>query len=233
MESTKVLTVVAVVAVAIALFGVVVTFMTVGDVLRFAGKVSTDTGNLSLDVASNIDINFTVDFINWSSGAVDTVTGICNQPVLGPMAVLTTNRTGAVSCGSWQVARSLMLENIGNTNVSIKLKSSNNATDGTTPTPGPFINSSVAQFSMRRYDWNISQNETSSCPSAPATWTPVNYTGLLGPTYNGTLACANLGNKAQYASANELRIDFNVTIPSTAPTGAKLSVITAEAFVAP
>lgn len=224
MESTKVLTVVAVVAVAIALFGVVVTFMTVGDVLRFAGKASSDTGDVNLSILAYANINFSKNIINWSSGAVITnATGGCTDT---NFAILETSGvTGTVTCGLWRTATGLVLENIGNSNVTVYLRSNNNATDGVA---GPFINSSFAQQSFRKYDWRVVQNETGSCNSTigPVAYTSVNYTIATGA--QGTVICPGLNWDP---NANGIRIDFNVTVPTSAPQGAKQSLITAEAFV--
>lgn len=211
MESTKVLTVVAVVAVVVALFGVVVTFATVDDVLKFAGKATTETGTGTVTVLGVANLNFSRNLVNWSTGSVN-VSG--STPCGGAYSVLDTE--GTVLCATspgWQVQNAgLVLDNIGNSNITVNLTSSNNAA-GFIGGTGPI------------YNWKLSNNETGSCNAS------LNPTIYQAVSTAPITICTNFGNVNGYPSSNQMEIDLNITIPATSPPATKTSVITATGIV--
>jgi hypothetical protein len=144
--------------------------------------------------------------INWSNGSVDQ--GGDSYALLD-----TSNQTAAnVTGGSWRgVHTGLVIENIGNKNVTLDLASSeDNATmlGGTDPV----------------FAWKITNNDTdTSCTfgddgEANDTWHPVNTTG------DGSRVCDNF-----YIAADQdqIEIDFFAKIPDDSITGDRGSTITA------
>lgn len=98
------------------------------------GFATTDTGNVSLDVSGAASIEFTVDTIDWGSGAVNTSAG-------ATYALL--NTAGTVNNGSWSaVSDPLNLTNTGNADVSVNFTSNKNADTFITGT-NPVFNISV------------------------------------------------------------------------------------------
>ena len=228
METIKILMSIAVVAVLAAAVGLFVNLGFLAN-LSSVGQVSTDIGNASLSVQGIADIVFIKNLINWSTGQVDDSQAGCgpNSPAI-LTAIFPSISNPSVKCGTWQVQSGLTLQNRGNTPVMVKLRSNNNATAGVT---GPFIGSGSGLNLV--YDWRVANNQTNSCnPSTgnlgPTVFTPVNYTtGAV----NGTIICANFSNINNATHGRQLNIEFNVTIPTDAVIGTKLSQITAEAFV--
>lgn len=204
METIKLLMVVAVVAILVSVFGVVTSIGKLRSV-GYAGE--TDMGNATLVIEGVASINFSRALINWSAGSVDTGSG-CTE------AVLDTDNN--VDCGlGWQaVGEGLILENVGNNNVSVELESSNDA-DGFIGGTNPL------------YRWRVHADEGSegSCVSGavPVAWQNV-AVGSPIPI------CANFGNPTDLFD-NRLEIDLNITVPMDAPTtpAIKLSMLTATA----
>ena len=227
METTKVLMVIAVAAVFAAAIGLFVNLGFLAN-LSSVGRVSTDVGNATLYVQGVADIVFIKNLINWSTGQVDDAQAGCSITPASPAILTAIFPTGTIQCGTWQAQTGLTLQNRGNTPVCVKLRSSNNATGGTI---GPFIGTSVpGDIPLLVYDWRVANNQSGSCNATmgnlgPTTFAPVNFTVGTG---QGTIICANL---TSIATARQLNIEFNVTIPTSAPVGQKLSQITAEAFV--
>lgn len=229
MEATKILTVIAVISVVAAALGLFANLVILGP-LSSVGKATTDTGTATLNVTQVAEIVFTKNLINWSVGQVNTSMVGCSS---GPAILTAAFAAPSVACGTWQAQTGLTLENQGNSAVRLKLRSTNNATAGTT---GPFIGSqtltTLGSDSELVYNWRVANNESSSCVSGlgPGGFTSVNYT--TAGTDQGTAICANLTAGAPSSGTpNSLNIEFNVTIPTDAIVGGKISQITAEAFV--
>ncbi|HLC87025.1 MAG TPA: hypothetical protein VJH65_01980 [Candidatus Nanoarchaeia archaeon] len=191
--------IVAVVVLGLALLNLGVTFN------KISG-LATDSGTANLTIESTVNVNFTTDNIDWGSGVV--VTG-------QTFAVLDT-KTGSVKNGNWtDNSAGLVLENIGNVNVSLDiLAGKTNATfiGGTNPD----------------YEWRFENSEAGSClNSSGGTYAVPNDTFYdVNTTSGGTRVCGIFGF---LNSADQLTIHFNVTVPYNAPTGAKGDIITATA----
>ena len=141
-----------IVAIALSLIALKVNFFsqTSGDYLTgFATAGNTTLGKVNLTVESGLIINFTTDVIDWGSGRVDT--GADN-------ATLDTSKNSSdtkVLNGNWSGSfgnrtNGLILENIGNINATLYIKTGKNATQ--------FIGGNNPA-----YQYNITNNETSSC----------------------------------------------------------------------
>lgn len=159
--------------------------------MRFTGYVVTDTSVLNVTITPTAAINFTSDFINFGAGSVN----------LGSSsATLDSGQTAAVG-GTWTYsAQHFVLENIGNVNVSLKLKTGKTAAQflgGTNPS----------------YKYKIVGNEGSgaSCTGGYASsWTEVSTSG------SGDTIC----DAFRVASANdEITIDVQLVVPSDSDSG--------------
>lgn len=125
---------------------------------KFTGNaISTDTAVVNVTISSTTAINFTTDFLNLGTGAVNTGT---------PSA--TVDSDGGSVGGTWAPTPSnFTLENIGNTNVSLTLSMGKTAAQyigGTNPA----------------YQFKFANNEAGSCVNATATgvWTATSTSNI-------------------------------------------------------
>lgn len=154
-------------------------------------------GNLNVTIYSLASINFTMDFINFGSGSV----------YLNSSSASIDTR-GNVTGGNWTpISQGFIVENIGNTNLSVFLKSGKNAVDflgGTSP----------------GYYYMFNNSEANSCTQPSiiiGNWFAVNTTGY------GDKICNNM----QYSDSNDsIRIDLKLVIPSDAMRGSREDVFT-------
>lgn len=175
--------------------------------LSISGLVSSGEANLTIETQAVV--NFTTRAINWGSGKVNQASS---------SASLTTFETNNVTGGNWTLTTSggLKIENIGNVNVSLNLSVGKNASEfigGTNPA----------------YEWNLSNSEASSCTNAAGTGNAPRMNVFYQAnttlsTNGGGLGCSVF----RFETGNdEVRIDFNLTIPEDSYTGALGDVITA------
>jgi len=204
---SKVITVFAVFVFIISLFSVGVFYLSARALFSTISGHATSVGEANLTVESAVIINFTTAQINWGSGRVNSGS---------PSAGLNTFELNNVTDGNWtlQNAGGLRLQNLGNVNVTLNLSGTKTAAQligGTSPT----------------YQWNITNVESSSC---------LNSTGgtdalAINLFYNVNTTTALICPRFQFVdSADTIRIDFNLTIPSDSFTGALGDTITAIAF---
>jgi hypothetical protein len=180
MEGGQMIAYIAIAVIAISLF-------VIG--MRFTGFVVTDTSVLNVTITPTAAINFTSDFINFGAGSVN----------LGAAsATLESDQTSATG-GTWSYsAQHFVLENIGNLNVSLKLKTGKTAAQflgGTSPT----------------YKYKVADTETGSCTGGYASsWTEVSTSG------SGDTIC----DAFRVASANDkITIDVQLVVPSDSDSG--------------
>lgn len=160
--------------------------------------VGSAVSQVNITINSNAVINFTVNLVDFGSGTIDS----------GKSSAIIDTR-GAVIDGNWTpVNQGFTLENMGNTNLSVYIRSNFNASEflgGTNP----------------QYYYMISNSEKNSCavPGVPfSTWIPVNNLGL------GDKVCDVL--RAQ-STNNSLDLDLRLVIPSDALLGQRIDVFTA------
>ncbi len=202
MDNDKLLLTVAVIAVIVSVVAAGVTYFSLASLVTRISGFATNTGTANLTVESTASINFTTNNINWGSGRVNDG---------AESAQLTTLETNNVTDGNWtlQTSGGLRIENIGNTNVSLDLatgKTADTFIGGTDP----------------GYEWNVTNLEAGSCINASnlGVFTDVNNTG------DGTRFCSVF----QYLdNRDSIRIDLNLTVPSSSFTGALGDTITATA----
>ena len=166
-QTNNFLLIIAVIAVGIALVNLSVTIMKVGDIRELTG-FATEAGTANLTIESYAAVNFTTDNIDWGSGTVDTEGG-------KDKAYLDT-KTGTVTDGNWTAnSAGLVLENIGNINVTLDVKAGKSAASfigGTSP----------------NYTWMFNELESGSC-------TDVSYVlNESGWVDTGSVLPGNLGD---------------------------------------
>ncbi|MDP2946666.1 MAG: hypothetical protein Q8N88_00990 [Nanoarchaeota archaeon] len=157
---------------------------------------TTDTAVVNVTVSTSGAINFTVDFINFGTGSVDS----------GKAGAL-LNTENSVTNGSWTpISTPLVLENIGNVNVTLALASSKNASS--------FIGGLAPTFKVKVAD---KSGEAGSCVTPGAS----SYTELT--TANLTVCSPLQFNN----SLDEVDIDIQLYIPSDSSSGGLTTTITA------
>jgi hypothetical protein len=198
-KKTDVWSVIAYVAVAI----IVISLINIGTT-KFTGYVTsnTSTATVNVTVSAQTWINFTTNNINFGTG---TVTGSNN-------ATLESNGSAATR-GSWTwTAANFVLENIGNTNVTLDLKTGQNATSLLGGTPA-----------NAAYQYAVSNNEPGSCANSDITlnqWYDVNTTDP------GTRLCGNF----TFINTNDtINITVRLVIPTDSIQGALSDTFTAKA----
>ncbi len=207
---------VAVIAVAVSLLAAGITYFSIADLVsKLSGRVSLGEANLTVETLA--EINFSVRAISWGSGRV--------SPGSTAASLTTSNHTGVanVTGGNWSLdsdpntaglqAGGLIIENVGNVNVTLNLTVGKNASEfigGTNPA----------------YEWNLTNLNANSC---------LNSTGLPMSVKINQLFPANTTTRAAlwcdvlpFRNAQDaVRLDFNLTIPEDSRTGALGDVITA------
>ena len=140
-KNNSLLTIIAIIAVGLALTNLGITINKVGDIREITG-FATAGGTANLSIITLASVSFNVSNIDWGSGSVDETP---------PFA--TMDSEGAVIDGNWTaVSQGLMLRNDGNCNVTFTFQTSNVASafiGGTSPA----------------YQIKITANETNTCAS--------------------------------------------------------------------
>jgi hypothetical protein len=197
MEQKGLLMLLAVIAVTAALVNTVITYNKISDI---TGMV-TDTGNVSLEVTSVADVNFTTATVAFGSGAVTA----------GKDEAYLDTLSGTVTDGNWSVnSAGLVLENNGNVDLKLYV--------GAGKAAAAFIGGTGPA-----YKWLFTESEAGSCTEDATldTFVDVNTTG------DGTLVCTNFSYDDN--GADELTIHFNITVPKDATKGKTSDIITATA----
>jgi hypothetical protein len=186
--------VVAVIAVLVSVGGMMIAFYNTNNFQNWmTGYASTAYGNVSITIASTELINFSDSLINFGSGYV---LGGCT------MAYLNTS-VGTSYCGSWGgTFDQLQLQNIGNVNVSIDIRSNLNASDWLNGT-GPAIYYNVTG--------GVTGAGNDACLNSTVNrtvgWWPLNQTDYR--------VCANFSWRA---NSNIINISVRLHVPLDAPS---------------
>ena len=211
MNTTNLLMVLAVVAVVASAVAVVYHLPT-----SQTGMASTTPGNVTLEIAQVLDINFTRQIINWSSGYVNTS--------CGTNAILDTNNTASpIICGSsWAPqTNGLILESLSSLPIAINLSSTANAS---TLIDGGNNLGSTFRWKVQEFNFaGVGEPLTCDATLAPTVYTDIQSTGQI-----------RICNNTRYESdRDELRIDFQVNISQLAPAlvGYRTAQITATAWL--
>lgn len=201
---TNILMVVAVIAVVISAFGLFASL----DVFKGAGYATSDVGNVTFEIASNVDIAFTTNIINWTSGYIN------NVAPCGDWAILNSNGTNICAVNWRTVTQGLTLESRSSVDINVTLTSNRGINDliGLTSVPG--------------FMWKVDENESRTCNNVAGGWYgPTTYTEIVAGTPVKICESMNYGT-----SNNALDIDFQVNITKNAiVTDYRTAVITASA----
>jgi len=130
----------------LAIIVIVISLASLG--LKLTGFATTpaETAGINVTISTVAAINFTTDFVDFGTGSVDT--GQANA---------TVNTEGVLIGGTgWAPANNLTLENIGNVNVSLALKSDKTAAS--------FIGGTNPKFQFKV----INDSEPASCVGGDA-----------------------------------------------------------------
>ncbi len=200
MKNINLLLVVAIIIVTFAAVNLIVQFDDVMELTGFA--TGSDTGTANVTIMSQASVQFTANTIDWGTGRVnETETS----------ALLVTN--GTVKEGNWTaVSTGLLLQNDGNTNVSVTL---------TSTVVDTFIGGLAATNSYQLLVSDTGAGEANSCDTAHlimSTFTEVDGTAQS--------ACTNF---SYYDAQDLLEIDVLLRIPEDATPGLKSATITATA----
>ena len=205
MESENLLLVILVIAVIVSAFGVIVSFNSLVSKNLWTG-MALQSGTLNVSVESGLVINFTTDNINWGSGKVNV--GATN-------ATLDTSAgENNVTNGNWTGnANGFVIENIGNTNISLNLSTGKTAY-------------TLLGGSSSLYQFDVTNVESNTCTSAGS------FT--LGAWNNAATTQTAVCSSFNYnASSDSIRIDVKLVIPSDSYKGALSDTITATIWEAP
>ena len=167
-------------------------------------------GYVNVTVSSVISVNFTKDSVLWGVGSVTT--GQNNASLL-----LTAGSGTAVTRGNWSTTNvvPLSIENIGSVNVSLKVKSSNNAATLFSGSAG-----------HRTYQVNFTNSDSAACWNDTINlraWYDANDTDP------GTKICSQMGF---LDTQDQLNISIWLVVPYDGTTGALTSVLTATVATA-
>lgn len=199
-EGSRTVLIVAIIAVVLSFFSALVVFVNFG---QFSQTGYVSQGDTNLTITASATINFTTASIDWGEGQID----------FGQTFAILSSR-GWIENGNWtNVTEGFVIENIGNTNVSLNVSVGKTAAQfigGTNPGYGWYFDNST---------------EGQSCYNSSGT-------GSVGLTleswFDASTTTTEVCSIFRYESANdEVEIDINVTIPENAPTGAKGDILTA------
>ncbi|NCO11848.1 hypothetical protein CO038_03450 [Candidatus Pacearchaeota archaeon CG_4_9_14_0_2_um_filter_39_13] len=199
MNDSNLLLGLAVIAVVVSVIAAGFTYLSIASLTTKISGLAIGTANLTVETQASI--NFTTAVVNWGSGKVND-----GQT----QAHLSTVGAGSVSNGNWTAATGLILENNGNSNVSLNITVGKNASN--------FIGGTGSLYFI-----NVSDNEVGACTNASGFALGLFYSAN---TSNTLLNC----NSFRFdEAADAIRIDFNITIPENSLKGALGDIITATA----
>ena len=177
-------------------------------VFNFLTGHATDTGTANLTIQSAASISFITNNINWGSGHVDEI------PTFAVLDTSLNGEAGGVINGTWTNASGLVLQNDGNSNVSLTIMTGKNATN--------FIGGASPTYKIR-----VRDNEANSCYGIG---TKNNYT-----LYDFTEADTSNQQACNYFrfedSDDSVIVDVQLHVPEDALPTAKSDIITATATV--
>ncbi|MEN9626062.1 MAG: hypothetical protein RL557_390 [archaeon] len=208
MKTENLLLLLAIVSVFVAILSAGLTYNYLSLFKNKITGLATTTGTINLSVDSVIEINFTTGNVNWSKGRVAVGSGF---------ATLNTSVHGAgnVTSGNWTGNdKGLVVENIGNNNVTFSLSFGTDAAG------------LLGGNANRSYLINVTNNETGSCTAANGSVETgfLNLSAWLVANTTGTSFCPRF---VYYDQSDLLRIDLALVIPYDSKTGSLNDTITA------
>jgi hypothetical protein len=214
MESGKNLLIVGLIALIVSLIGTGLTYSVVSSIKQSWNSGYVSYGNVSITVEQSALINFTQNFINISNGVVNEGSD---------RALIDTSDDGTVTGGTFTIdpwpRNYMLIENIGNVNVTLNLTSDADATE--------FIGGSLGGGPLYRV--KISNNNSIACVNSTMGDIMSNdYTvgTFVDITSQPTIFCDYFKFESQDGHPSALRLDVFLGIPKDSKTGILTSVIT-------
>lgn len=209
--SNKTLAILLIAAIVISLGGTLISLNRLAKIrIPIITGLAIDEATVALQIQAFAEVNWTTAAINWGTGTVASTKASCRlDSYSDPIDTANCTDFTAQSAG-------LVLENTGNKNVTLNISCGKNA--ATFIGNGAEINAA--------YQWNVSNLEPSSCPGmalTPSAWQT--------PTADAHVVVCNStgGGFLSSDSADTLKFDVMVVIPSDSPPGSKSDTITAHA----
>ena len=196
-------------AIAIAMTG---TILSINSLNMTGFVVVNTTGNASVSITTQTQLNFIVSALSFGSGSVNGSGGYnCTMYINKTTSPNIMQAGGCVGFNTTNLGGVLTLENDGNTIINVTLNFTANATDfiggGGGPNPAP------------QFMFSASENESGSCTSIHDTsWTTV--------VENVT---QDICDGMNYVDTNDsLAVGLFVVLPSNTPQGSKTVTILAQ-----
>ncbi len=189
------------------------------------GLATSPNGTATVTIATYSSITFTAATVSFGSGSVNSSIGGLNN------CTLDTRGTTRGCVDFTAVSAGFVVENDGNTNLTIELVS----------------NATVLQFigeSSGIFGWNVSLNESGSCrnistapadtPVNPNTTTECGSSNIAGSACGSIFEAVTTGGTGKVVCPrllfddprDALRIDINITMPVGTPAGSKGAKLT-------
>ncbi len=199
MAENNTVLVVAVLAVIASLAAAGFSYYSLSNQKIVTGFAGSDTGTAKLNVATETTLNFSVDMVDFGTGRVN---------IGETYATLETGVDPSVEGhGTWTGTQDpLILDNIGNTNVSLELKADTDAIG--------FLGGTGPSFQIK-----VTDSDVGACGDTTAAFGDYQDINSTDVTY-----CDSF----QYLSnLNKLQIDVKLVVPENSKLGALSSTITA------
>ncbi len=217
MNSDNTLMAIALVAVIVSALGAGFTYYTISDFKESWLSGFATFGTVNLSVESSVTINFTTDIINFGSGLVfSNNTNATLDTSRGP-----TN----VSGGNWTLQNRgyIVIENLGNNNVSLDLMSDMAA--------AAFLGGTGPQF-----QFNVSSLETNACTNTSDGGINMSNGAYIRDTFvdvNTSAPGERVCDRLSYADTRDtVRVDVKLVVPYDGATGARGARLTATVAAA-
>lgn len=202
-NSNNLLVILAVIVIVLSLISIFINVLKIPEIRKVTGYAS---GYVNLTINTQITLNVTNAYVNFSSGTVGI--GATN-------ATLTTRGDAAATVvnGNWTTtARALAIANVGNINCSIALNG--------VKTAATFFGGLGEEL----YQWNVSSKDVGACGA----WGENSAKNVFA---NVNTTAATVCNKLDFNLAkNEMWIDFMLVVPYNGTSaGAQSDIITISA----
>ena len=207
--SNKTLAVILVAAVAISLFGTVISL---DKISKFTRLTQTTGFATNINGTATLTLNETVS-LKWALSSIDWVSGYVNATATDQNCTMNTSNYKSSGCvGFTANSDGLVLENDGNRNLTVTLQSNDTAAQ--------FIGGG-ADYGGPQFKWKISVNGSETLAQACAN---ANFSTFTDITTTASPVCIPFNYVDAY---DTIKVDLHVNIPVSAPAGAKTAILTA------
>lgn len=208
--SNKALAIILLITMVLSIGGTLISLSRLKQMETITGFAATEYAGVNVTVTETTSINFTVNNVNFGTGTVGSGCSFC---------VLNTSGVTDGCCVGFTTPTptGLIVQNIGNVNVSLNFSFDMNA--------ATYIGGTDPLFQI-----NVTENETNSCFNNSASGG-----GGINITFNntfGNVLAANMpicGNLRPELANDELRVNIRLKIPENSLTGARNATLTATA----